>query len=197
MLFNQHVLDRIAAGEVTLAFRRWRRPTVKPGSSLRTAAGVLAIDSLEPVALETITPREAQRAGFESLAALKGDLAKAREGTLYRIAFRLAGADPRVALRQSARLGRGQAAELRAALDRFDAGSRRGPWSRRTLDLIGARAGITAAEIAADLGLEKQDLKRRVRKLKELGLTESLPSGYRLSPRGRALLAKLPRSEGR
>ena len=28
--------------------------------------------------------------------------------------------------------------------------------------------------------------KRDVRKLKELGLTESLPVGYRLSPRGRA-----------
>jgi hypothetical protein len=30
-----------------------------------------------------------------------------------------------------------------------------------------------------------------VRKLKELGLTESLEVGYRLSPRGRALLARL------
>jgi hypothetical protein len=30
--------------------------------------------------------------------------------------------------------------------------------------------------------------KRRVRRLKELGLTESLPVGYRLSPRGRSFL---------
>jgi len=30
-----------------------------------------------------------------------------------------------------------------------------------------------------------------VRKLKELGLTESLEVGYRLSPRGRALLERL------
>jgi hypothetical protein len=33
--------------------------------------------------------------------------------------------------------------------------------------------------------------KRNVRKLKELGLTESLDIGYRLSPRGRALLMQL------
>ncbi|MFC5749000.1 hypothetical protein [Actinomadura rugatobispora] len=32
---------------------------------------------------------------------------------------------------------------------------------------------------------------RDVRRLKELGLTESLPTGYRLSPRGRAVLAHL------
>jgi ribosomal protein S19E (S16A) len=31
-----------------------------------------------------------------------------------------------------------------------------------------------------------------VRKLKELGLTESLEVGYRLSPRGRALLDREP-----
>jgi len=33
--------------------------------------------------------------------------------------------------------------------------------------------------------------KRRVRQLKELGLTESLEVGYRLSPRGRAVLKDL------
>ena len=27
MLFRKPVLERIAAGEITLAFRRWRRPT--------------------------------------------------------------------------------------------------------------------------------------------------------------------------
>lgn len=197
MLFKQDILGRIAAGEVTLAFRRWKRPTVKPGGTLRTAAGVLAIDSLEPVALETITPREARRAGFESLAALKTDLAKAREGTLYRVVFHLAGADPRVALRNVGRLGTGEVAEISGRLDRFDAASRSGPWTRRTLELIAARAGITAAEIAADLGVDKAGLKRRLRKLKDLGLTESLTSGYRLSRRGAALLAKLAAAKPR
>ena len=38
------------------------------------------------------------------------------------------------------------------------------------------------------LGQEKRRFKLDVRKLKELGLTESLPVGYRLSPRGHAVL---------
>lgn len=197
MLFKHDILDRIAAGEVTLAFRRWKRPTVKPGGTLRTAAGVLAIDGVDPVACEAITPQEVCRAGFDSLTALKAELANSREGTLYRITFHLAGADPRVALRKDGRLDAGQVAEIAARLDRFDATSRSGPWTRRTLVLIGAREGITAGEIAADIGVGKPDLKRRIRKLKELGLTVSLASGYRLSPRGEALLAKLAAAKTR
>jgi hypothetical protein len=45
------------------------------------------------------------------------------------------------------------------------------------------------------VGREKLPFKRDVRKLKELGLTESLLVGYRLSPRGRALLAGLGAAE--
>lgn len=196
MLFKQALLDRIAAGEVTLAFRRWKRPTVKAGGSLRTAAGVLAIDAVDAVEARSITADEARRAGFEDLPALHAELARhAAAGTgpatLYRIAFRIAGRDPRVALGHDRRFAAGQVAELTARLDRFDATCRSGPWTRRTLGLIGTREGITAGEIAADLGVDKPGLKRRVRKLKDLGLTESLASGYRLSPRGRALLGKL------
>ena len=39
--------------------------------------------------------------------------------------------------------------------------------------------------------MEKMAFKRRIRMLKELGLTESLEVGYQLSPRGRALLARM------
>ena len=49
MLFRQDDLRRIAAGEVTVAFRRWRRPTVKAGGVLRTRLGVLAIESVDEV----------------------------------------------------------------------------------------------------------------------------------------------------
>lgn len=42
----------------------------------------------------------------------------------------------------------------------------------------------------ADLGREKRPFKADVRKLKELGLTESLRVGYQLSPRGRAYRAR-------
>ena len=43
-------------------------------------------------------------------------------------------------------------------------------------------------ELAAGFGMETRQFKLRVRRLKELGLTESLTTGYRISPRGRAFL---------
>jgi hypothetical protein len=43
--------------------------------------------------------------------------------------------------------------------------------------------------LAASLGRETAPFKADVRKLKELGLTESLLVGYRLSPHGRAYLS--------
>ena len=60
------------------------------------------------------------------------------------------------------------------------------------LRLIGESTGTRAADLAAQLG--EPDLARfksRVRRLKNLGLTESLGVGYRISPRGRALLDQL------
>jgi ribosomal protein S19E (S16A) len=45
--------------------------------------------------------------------------------------------------------------------------------------------------LARQVGADTAPFKRRVRQLKELGLTESLEVGYRLSPRGRAVLDRL------
>jgi hypothetical protein len=50
---------------------------------------------------------------------------------------------------------------------------------------------VRAGDLAARCGQETPRFKRRVLRLKELGLTESLETGYRLSPRGRAALARL------
>ncbi len=58
------------------------------------------------------------------------------------------------------------------------------------LRLIGDRPGVRAGDLAAELGRERLAFKADVRKLKALGLTESLEVGYRLSPRGRAYLAR-------
>lgn len=46
--------------------------------------------------------------------------------------------------------------------------------------------GRRAADLAEEAGVDKAWFKQNVRKLKALGLTESLEVGYRLSPRGRA-----------
>lgn len=183
MLFRAPILAGIAAGEITLAFRRWRRPTVRAGGTLRTPVGVLAIDAVDAVG--TVTAAEARRAGYASVEALLADLGD-RDGTLYRIAFRRISDDPRVALREDATLSPEVRDAIAARLAALDA---RGPWTRATLALIAGNEGVAAADLARRLGLETPVLKRRIRRLKEVGLSESLTTGYRLSPRGRAFVA--------
>jgi len=190
------VLDRIARGEVTLAFRRWDRPRVRPGTRLRTAVGVLAVDAVEAVDPDDIGDRDAVRAGFTDRAGLFAALARygtgtgTGTGTVYRIALRHAGDDPRIALRTRAELTDADRHELHRRLDRLDRASRHGPWTRQVLRLIAERPGVRAGDLAESLGRERLSFKADVRKLKELGLTESLEVGYRLSPRGAALLAE-------
>ena len=186
MLFNARALEGFAAGEIDLAFRRWKRPTVRAGGTLRTRAGVLSIDSVEPTSQRRISAEDAGRAGFASRAELLRSLRP--EGRLYRVEFHRIGDDPRAALRERSEITDQERAELDVRLDRMDR-SRGEPWTRRLLELIAARPETLAAELAASLGKEKLPFKRDVRKLKELGLTESLLVGYRLSPRGRAYLA--------
>ena len=184
MLFRQDVMRRIGEGEVTLAFRRWRRPTVKAGGTLRTRVGVLAIESVEVVDEDEVTDADARRAGAESREAVLRE--GPQERPLYRIEFRLAGPDPRIALRERSDVSPGERAEIDARLARLDAASRHGPWTRKVLALIAEQPGTRAPDLAASLGRETAPFKADVRKLKELGLTESLQIGYRLSPRGRA-----------
>jgi hypothetical protein len=191
MLIPRATLDAIATGQVTVQFRRWRKPTVRAGGRLRTAVGELAIDSVEAVPKTRITAADARAAGFPSRKALLARLDRRSDGRIYRIGVRLAGPDPRVALRTEAKLTEAEVGELRARLDRFDRSAPGGPWTRATLRLIADRPAELAADLAASVGREKHPFKRDVRKLKELGLTESLPTGYRLSPRGRALLERL------
>jgi hypothetical protein len=73
----------------------------------------------------------------------------------------------------------------------MDRRSRIGPWTLATLRAIEARPGVLAARLASSLGRPRDELKRDVRKLKNLGLTLSLEIGYRLTPKGEALLAAI------
>ena len=187
-------LQAIGRGEVTVAFRRWKRPTVRAGGTLRTRAGVLSIDSVEPTSQRRISAEDAGRAGFASRAELLRSLRP--EGRLYRVEFHRIGDDPRAALRERSEITDQERAELDVRLDRMDR-SRGEPWTRRLLELIAARPETLAAELAASLGKEKLPFKRDVRKLKELGLTESLLVGYRLSPRGRVYLEGATASSSR
>lgn len=188
MLFPKPLWAGLADGSVTVAFRRWRRPTVRAGGTLRTPAGMLAIEAVEPIAEAQITDADARLAGAADRAAVLAVLPGGADRTLYRIAFHHAGDDPRVALRERHDLDDADLVQLRAALDRLDAASADGPWTRDRLALIAAEPGVRAPDLAARVGEEVPRFKRRVRRLKALGLTESLRVGYRVSPRGRAFL---------
>ena len=80
-------------------------------------------------------------------------------------------------------------AGLTAKLAKLDANSPVGAWTWRVLELIRDQPAVRAGDICKVVGMERLPFKANVRKLKALGLTESLEVGYRLSPRGEALLA--------
>lgn len=189
MLIKRAVLDRIEAGKTEVIFRKWRKPTVKPGGQLRTQIGMLDILSVEQVPKSRITVAEALRAGFSSKAALVRALDRRLEGDVYRIELRYGGQDPRIALRANDALSAADLAELRDRLARLDAASKRGPWTTTFLQLLHDHPRVRALDLASGLGLDKPTFKNDVRKLKALGLTISYSPGYELSPRGKTYLA--------
>jgi hypothetical protein len=186
MLLDNATLQGIVAGKISAVFRTWRRPTVKRGGTLRTRMGVLAIDAVDAIAPAAVTTRDIEQAGLRDRAEFMRCI-DGRDGVLYLIRLRLVGEDPRIALRKK-RLTRAERALLAKRLQRMDSASRQGPWTRQYLELIRSRPAQRAPELAEFVGLETKPFKQRVRRLKELGLTESLKVGYRLSPRGRSYL---------
>lgn len=181
----------IAAGQITLAFRRWARPRVVAGRTYRTAAGRLVVTSIEAVDPATITDDEARAAGHRDAAALRSELPGDEAHPTYRIEIAPAtDPDPRAALAATADLSPDDVAEIDRRLARLDAASSHGPWTTETLALIEAHPARRAPDLAAMVGRERDPFKLDVRKLKALGLTESLEVGYRLSPRGEAYLSR-------
>lgn len=187
MMIRPAELVAIRNGEIDLAFRRWDRPRVRVGTRLRTAVGVVEVTDVQRVAVSSLRAEDARRAGAASLAALKDGLSVRSDRPVYRVTLHYAGADPREALREQVP-DPAEIHHILAGLDRLDAASRHGPWTRATLEIIDRSPGVRAPELAAELSRETLEWKADVRKLKERGLTESLAIGYRLSPRGEAVL---------
>ncbi len=192
MLIKKEILERIKSGDVTLAFRRWRRPTVKSGGTLRTAIGELSIKRVAKTTVQNITDKEARRAGYAGKAALLADLGS-RDGDYYRIELAYAGADGRIALRENDRLSDIETADIVKRLSRMDRRSGGGGWTATVLEAIRAHPKLVSTALAARLGVERDWLKPNIRKLKNLGLTISHERGYTLSPRGRRVLQCLIR----
>lgn len=189
MLLRKEVAHGIADGSVTLVFRRWSKQRVQSGQTLHTSAGVVAIQAVAAVDPAEITEEEAARAGAASAADIRAQLRGTEQDPVFRITVAWHGPDERIALRAEATLSAADIEGLRTRLDRMDARSTHGPWTRATLRVIAEHPGQRAVELAGMLGRERDPFKIDVRKLKNLGLTESLEVGYRISPRGEAFLA--------
>ena len=189
-------LAEIKAGTIDLGFRRWDRPRVVVGTRMRTPVGLIEVTAVEPVDESTITEDDARRAGAASLDALRRGLAANPDRPVFRVGLRWAGEDPRIGLRQQPPTPQ-ELAEIRARLARLDAASAIGPWTGQTLAIIDRSPEVRAPDLAAALGRDTPSFKRDVRKLKELGLTESFEVGYRLSARGRTVLAHLDEQASR
>lgn len=188
MLFRQPFLEGVQQGKLSLAFRRWHRPRVKVGTKLRTEIGVVEVMRIEPIMEIEITGRDAELAGYGNKQELLRVLQENPAGQLFRIQLRYAGADPRIELRNMDALSVEEFEQIRQTLQGYE---RNGSWTRQVLELISEHEAIVARKLAAQLKLETAVFKRRVRQLKELGLTESLEIGYRLSSRGQAYLRML------
>jgi len=146
------------------------------------------------VALELISTADARAAGYDSREMLLDELRRRSEGTVYRIELGPLRPDPRVALRATPPATDAEIHVLQDRLSRLDARAVGGAWTIRTLEVLSTHAGVRAGEVCSLVGQDKERFKLNVRKLKNLGLTESLGTGYRLSPRGATLLGFL-RSE--
>jgi hypothetical protein len=188
MLFTAATLRGLAEGRVSCTYRRWEVVRPKVGSRFTTSVGVVEVTSITAVDPEQLTERDAAEAGFDSAADLIKWTSTKGRGDLYRIGIALAGPDPRVALRRADKLDPAEVSALNATLDRMDRAAGQ-PWTRSTLRQIQRLPAVVSTELAAEAGQERRAYKIRVRRLKALGLTESLERGYRLSPRGQAYLA--------
>jgi hypothetical protein len=195
MLFTNDSLSGLADGSITLTFRTWGRPQAKVGGRYRTGGLLLEVYAVDQVEARSISDADARRAGHVSAPELRRRLdEQGHNGRVWRVEFRCIGKDDRITRRNDASLGSEKFAKLELHLARMDKSASTGAWTHKTLQLISAHPGVVSTTLARKMKMERAPFKINVRKLKELGLTESLEIGYRLSPLGDAFL-KLSKRE--
>lgn len=191
MLFRQDDLKKIIAGHMTVAFRCWKKPTVKKGSLVTTSLGRIEILDIKPVALGEISSADVHKAGYQTRQQLSDVLQKQAPGTIYKISLAYHSPDPRIKLRGNHQLSEMELGNIIKGLQRLDHYAKNGPWTQRIMEAIQRHPRMSAASLSQITGDEKDWFKLQVRKLKNKGLTISHGIGYSLSPRGRVVLEAL------
>ena len=190
MLFRRDSIPGLSDGTITLTFRAWTRPQARVGGRYRTGGLLLEVDAVSRVDPRSISDADARRAGSPSAERLRDSLDRqGHDGQVWRVEFRCVGADDRIALRNDVALDSQKLSKLETRLARMDRAGNDGPWTRQTLRLISSHPGVVSTRLAQRMKMERAAFKLNIRKLKALGLTESLDVGYRLSPLGERFLA--------
>jgi len=191
-LFQKRFHAGLVNGSITLSFRQWAKPRVKPKGRYRVhPIGVVEVDGLSGTTLGGISEGDARKAGFTDKAELVAYLSQVAPPPvtealpMFRIELHYGGDGDRVVGALDDQLTEADFELLEKKLARLDAN---GEWARPVLKLIRRRPRIAASKLAASLGRETEPFKIDVRKLKKLGLTQSFEVGYEVSPRGLALL---------
>lgn len=192
LLFQKRFHEGLVTGSVTLTFRRWDKPHVRPGGRYRChPIGVLEVDRVDKVTVAEITDGDAARCGFTTREELVGFIRAAKDEplrpttALFRVELHHGGDGDRVEQALVTDLSADDVATIQRTLARWDEGA---PWTAKTLAIIDKHPRIAASQLAKKLRRETLPFKVDVRKLKKLGLTQSFEVGYEISPRGRAFL---------
>ena len=186
MLFRKEFLDKIKNGQIRLAFRRWKKLSIKSGGQLKTAIGIIEFKKITPIKMKDLTANLAAQSGFSDLDKLLKYLAS--EGTIYKIEFDLVGPDPRLKLREENKISKTEMDLLVQKLHSLDTRGAIKNWVIKTLQWISENPGTPSRFLASNLNVEQLKLKVYIRKLKNLGLTISLGTGYAISARGKVVL---------
>ena len=91
MQFSKELHDDIAAGDITVTFRLWRRRQVKVGGRYGVGRVVIQVDSMDLVPFSSISAADVRRAGEPDRETLRQRAAHAgpihEDTPVYRIAF--------------------------------------------------------------------------------------------------------------
>lgn len=189
MIFTNAIAREIANGQVSVVYRRWAVARVKVGSLLHTTAGTVRIEAIDQTQITSLTEADAAAAGESTLDQLVHSFKGTSTDPVFRIAVSYEGPDSRDKLSATADFSTEERQQIASKLERLDRRAAQ-PWTHRVLWTIANNPGRRARNLADDLGFDPAALKLHIRKLKNLGLTLSLDTGYEISPRGRSYLKK-------
>jgi hypothetical protein len=91
--FSRELRDQVAAGDITVSYRLWRRPKVRAGGRYLVGPAHIEVDSVELVPFASITSADVRHSGEKDLESLRQRAAHAGPITddtlLYRVEFHL------------------------------------------------------------------------------------------------------------